>query len=92
MKTLQTQFKILKLNQKGQFLIEAVLLMIVMASLTILLTSKLREMDYVKKLVAGPWPYLAGVIENGVWMASDQSRSLHPNHKDRNVSFFGDRQ
>ena len=73
-------------NQKGQLIIEAVLLMTVLTSLMILASNILQSQGYVKSLVATPWQTLAGMIESGNWETADKARPLHPNMKFRNVT------
>lgn len=73
-------------NQKGQIIVEAVLLMVLMVSLAVLVSSKLREMQFAQKVVAGPWVMLNGMIECGVWTDCSQGAGLHPSTRNRNIS------
>lgn len=74
------------LNHKGQFVIEAVLLMIVTLGLFIWGTNQLREGKYMAKLIEGPWQKVAGMIETGVWNTPEKSRQLHPNQISRSIT------
>ncbi|MBO9667302.1 MAG: hypothetical protein J7501_10880 [Bdellovibrio sp.] len=73
-------------NQKGQFVIEAVLLMVVMLSIFIASINALKDSKYLSKLVSGPWVTVAGMIESGVWEPADAARKKHPNQFDRTLS------
>ena len=73
-------------NQRGQFVIEAVLLMIVAMTMITLLTRGLKNMDFVQSLTSGPWVKLSGMVENGVWETPEQSRAKHPNHSNRKLT------
>ena len=57
------QFK----NERGQFALEAVLLMTVMLSAVLLGLRVLKENDVLANLVETPWERTAGMIETGVW-------------------------
>ncbi|MBX3041942.1 MAG: hypothetical protein KF789_14645 [Bdellovibrionaceae bacterium] len=71
-------------NQHGQFVVEGILLMVVLLGAMTLMTTKIRELGLVSKLVTGPWDKIAGMTENGVWAApSDASRKQHPNTYNR---------
>lgn len=73
-------------NDKGQFVIEAVLLMIVTIGLFIWGTNQLREGKYLAKLIEGPWQQVAGMIESGVWSSPEKSRQKHPNQISRSIT------
>ena len=73
-------------NQRGQFVIEGVLLMVVMIGLFLSATRILREEAFLAKLVVGPWERVSGMIENGVWETPAASRDLHPNQLSRSNS------
>lgn len=73
-------------NEKGQLVVEAVLLIIVMMGAALLLTSKLREMEFVQGLTSKPWAMLSGMIECGVWKPcgkSSPAAGLHPSTSNR---------
>lgn len=73
-------------NNKGQFLIETVLMMIVMVGLFIAATSKLRETKALAKMIGGPWEQVSGMIESGVWDGPEAARKKHPNQINRSLS------
>lgn len=73
-------------NNKGQFVIETVLMMIVTIGFFIWGTNQLREGKFLAKLVGGPWAKVAGMLEAGVWEAPEAARKQHPNQINRSVS------
>ena len=79
--------KSLARNSKGQFAIEAVLLMVITVGLFAAATTQLREKQILAKLIEGPWKKVAGMIETGVWEDPKTSQSKHPNQANRGVTF-----
>ena len=73
-------------NSKGQFVIEAALLMVVTVSLFMWGTNKLRDGKYLAKLIGGPWKKVAGMLEAGVWEPPERAKKLHPNQVKRGIS------
>ncbi|KHD88537.1 MAG: hypothetical protein OM95_08480 [Bdellovibrio sp. ArHS] len=73
-------------NRKGQFVIEAVLLMVVGVGFFIWGTNQLREGKILAKLIGGPWEKVSGMIESGVWETPDKARTSHPNQYDRSLT------
>jgi hypothetical protein len=54
-------------NQRGQFVIESILLMVVLISVMSFAMKTLREQKFLGRLVETPWDYTAGMIESGTW-------------------------
>ncbi|MGE0632995.1 MAG: hypothetical protein AB7O96_11340 [Pseudobdellovibrionaceae bacterium] len=77
-------------NQKGQLVVEAVLLVVVMVALFGFFSNWMRNQEFTKKMISGPWLLLSGMIENGVWLPPEKARALHPNNLERNISHEGD--
>lgn len=75
-----------KNSQRGQTLIEAVLLMVVMVMVWYMIQSGLSEMRFVQTVVQGPWTNMQGLIESGVPAPAAQARAQHPGHLSRSVS------
>jgi hypothetical protein len=73
-------------NQRGQVLIEALLLMVLLLGISTLISRQLREREYFQSLVTGPWSRLQGMVECGVWEPCTGQRGLHPNSNTRNIS------
>lgn len=67
-------------NRKGQFVIEAVLLMVLSIGLFLTGTKYLREKKVVEKMVQGPWSRIATMTESGIWAENvPQQIQRHPN-------------
>lgn len=66
-------------NQKGQFLIEGLLLLIILMGVFVMFSQWVQETKQMSKLISGPWDKLAGMTENGVWEEPEASRKKHPN-------------
>lgn len=77
-------------NQKGQLVVEAVLIMVVIVSLYAAFSNWAQGQEFTKKMVSGPWNMLSGMIESGTWNPPAQARAQHPNHLRRNISHEGD--
>lgn len=75
-------------NQKGQGAVEAVLLMAIIATGTLIFSSIMEEQQFVQKLVAKPWETLSGMIECGTWKGCGSG--MHPNSLDRAISYKPD--
>ena len=73
-------------NNKGQFLVETVLMMVLTVGLFIAATGQLKERKVLAKLIGGPWERVSGMIEAGVWAPPDEARKKHPNQTDRSLS------
>lgn len=74
------------LNQKGQFLVEGILLMIVSLAVFIAGMNTLNSNHALSNMFAGPWDTIAGMIESGVWAPSAQAAKSHPNQMNRSLS------
>ncbi|MNJ93518.1 hypothetical protein D3C87_112000 [compost metagenome] len=77
-------------NQKGQFVIETVLLMMVTVGFFLWSMNQLREGKYLSKMISGPWQKVSGMIESGVWEEPEAARQLHPNQIDRSLAWRPD--
>ena len=76
-------------TQKGQFLIEAVLLTLIGISIMALVVSLLKQGNFVQKLTIEPWQKLQGMIECGVWAPcgiTSPAPKLHPSSPSRVLS------
>ncbi len=70
-------------NQRGQFVIEAVLLMIVMLGLVTAFIRTARETEILSKIVETPWEKTSGMIESGNWNPPGVARQKVPYQYDR---------
>lgn len=73
-------------NNKGQFLIETVLLMVLTLGLFMASANFLREKKVLAKLIASPWEKASGMIEAGIWDKPEQARTKHPNQIKRSLT------
>ncbi|MEK7356833.1 MAG: hypothetical protein AAB250_10310 [Bdellovibrionota bacterium] len=80
----------MKLNQRGQFTIEAILLMSAMTAIALFIGKEMRDRKMAATVVEGPWQPIRGMIEDGVWMNPKASKALHPSHKARHATTIGD--
>lgn len=76
----------LRQNQKGQIIVESVLIMVLVLAMLTLVSGKLKEMGYVKKLTVDPWARVSGMVECGAWDpcgigAAAGSKKHHPNNR-----------
>ena len=78
--------KITRLNQRGQFVIESVLLMVVMMGLFVTSMNTLREGKYLSNMVERPWAEVQGMLECGVWGPPSKACKSLPGQLGRQVS------
>jgi hypothetical protein len=78
------------LSRAGQMTIEMMLIAVLMTGVAISISKYARSSGFMASLVEGPWTRIQGMIEDGVWMPSAQSKSFHPNLKKRHASEKGD--
>jgi hypothetical protein len=76
-------------NEKGQSVIEAILLAVVLLGITMFVSNFFKKEELIKKIISGPWQNLAGMIQNGVWAQRSASMQVHPNVHKRHVSVKG---
>jgi hypothetical protein len=70
-------------NQKGQFLIETILLMVITISLMGFIIKTLRERNVLANLVETPWNRTSGMIESGNWNDASTAKQLVPYNYNR---------
>jgi hypothetical protein len=72
-------------NQKGQIIVESVLILVIMIGTLTLVSKKVSEMDYVKKLAVEPWARVSGMVECGSWnpcgIGNPAGKKDHPNNR-----------
>lgn len=67
-------------NSKGQFVIEAILLMTLLVGVVTVLTTQIKERGILNEMISGPWAKISGMAEFGVWAEPDaRTKKLHPN-------------
>jgi competence protein ComGC len=67
-------------NNRGQFVIEMVLLMVISMMLFAALINTFKEKQIMENILVKPWEKISGMIENGVWGGPAQTRSIHPHN------------
>lgn len=77
-------------NERGQFIVEAVLLITLFVGITLFVSQQFTQNNYLSTIVSSPWKSLSGLLQNGEWMPVQASMSLHPNNHIRHTSLLGD--
>ncbi len=73
-------------NQKGQMTIEAVLLLVVFVATFKVAQQSIKDKNFLSNMVSGPWTFVQGMIQNGVWAPGDTGNTIHPNIFGRRAS------
>lgn len=77
-------------GQAGQAVTEAILILVLLLGFTTIVTSYFKNEEILKKLVTGPFAYMAGMLQNGVWLPPDQGAASHPAGHFRHVVIVGE--
>lgn len=77
------------MNQRGQGSVEVILMAAALFLFASLIFKTLKNQGFVSQLVDGPWPIMAGMIENGVWGSPARTKPVHPNYLSRHISLQG---
>ena len=72
-------------NQRGQMTIEAVLIMVALMSVVMFASQAARQNNLLQNAAAGPWKYMRGMIEDGIW-STQLHNPYHPNVKARHAT------
>ncbi len=72
-------------SQRGQATIEAVLIVVVLLSAAIYVSQQFRSRKTMASLVEGPWSYIDGMAQYGVWGTPKRVKKLNP-YSSRRVS------
>lgn len=73
-------------SQKGQMTVEAVLILVILVGVFTVTQREISKRQLLSKIVSGPWSIIAGMIENGVWLPTEQGKTYHPNVFGRRAS------
>lgn len=73
-------------SQRGQFTVEAVLILTIMVGVFTLLHREISKRQLLNSIVSGPWSHIAGMIESGVWVPAEGAKTYHPNVFGRRAS------
>lgn len=69
-----------RVNDRGQFAIEAVLLLTIGLMLFVSLKKWADDSQIFANIFTKPWQKISGMMENGVWGTPGATRSKHPNN------------
>lgn len=70
-------------KSKGQFVIEAVLLLSIGIMLFLGLKKWAEEKQIFSNILTKPWAKISGMIENGAWGDPASTRSKHPHNHEK---------
>jgi len=76
-------------NQGGQVIIEYILMMVVVLTMSFLLQKWLRDTAFIQNFTIQPWGRLNGMIQCGAWSPCGvelKKKGLHPNAAERVLS------
>jgi hypothetical protein len=76
-------------NNRGQFILEAILVMVIFMGIVVLVAGYFQKNDVLSSLIKGPWQRLSGMLQNGEWMSPAQSQAYHPSQPSRHVTIEG---
>lgn len=79
-----------KVSQKGQLSIEAVLIVIVLISLSLFVSREIKNRNLVGKLVSGPWKKISGMMSTGNWKDPNEAMDSHLHPHVNGISREGD--
>lgn len=80
------EFSAKRPHQRGQVLIEYVLMGVLAMSLIAAGSRIIREKKITQNLTQGPWEKASGMIESGIWAPPLEARQNHPNATVRMLS------
>lgn len=78
-------------GQGGQAITEAVLIIVVLFGFTFMVANYLKKEEVLKRLITGPFTYLSGMLQNGVWAPADKGAEMHPSIHFRHIVITGER-
>ena len=73
-------------SQKGQLVVEAVLLLALTVAIFIAVSAQFRDQQVLANILSRPWNSVSSMVQDGVWKPNE----LHPAHRGRWVSVRGD--
>jgi hypothetical protein len=77
-------------NQRGQYTIEAVLLLLIFTGIVATAGATMKKNEFVKRLVQGPWTNLSGMFQNGIWAPPLAGQPAHPTTHSRHITVLGE--
>lgn len=70
-------------KSKGQFVIEAVLLLSIGVMMLMALKNWADQSQIFANIMTKPWAKISGMIENGAWGTPASTRSYHPHNHEK---------
>lgn len=67
-----------KKSQKGQFILEYILLAILVVSVYTVIKRQIGDRSIVAELFSGPWASIAKMMEDGTWQTARGEDEIHP--------------
>ena len=77
-------------NNKGQMVIEMILIFTVILAIVTALRTTMRDSEVIQTMVQGPWQVLSGMMMAGNWNPPDQAVLEHPAIHTRHGSVEGE--
>lgn len=65
-------------NEKGQLVIEFVLLMVLVLGAVTLIKKQFSEKQILSQMISGPWASVSFMMENGTWDKKKSPDEAHP--------------
>ncbi len=76
----------LRKSREGQATVEAILLLTIFLAVSMSISQSFEKNNYFAMIIEGPWDFVDGMIQNGVWKKAAQSENLNPNGRFRHGS------
>lgn len=77
-------------NESGQMIVEYILLSALAITVTVIVSSYMKQNEFFGQVVASPWKKLSGMIQNGQWGDPQSTMSNHPNNHSLSTSVRGE--
>lgn len=65
-------------NCRGQSSVEAILIMVIFTAFAMYATKQFKQRKTVSAMVSGPWEYVDGMAQHGVWGPQTRVKTLSP--------------
>jgi len=77
-------------NQRGQAIIESVLIITILFGFTFMAAQYFKNEDFLRRLITGPFVNLSGLLQNGIWAPPAVGAASHPSKHYRHIVITGD--
>ena len=81
----------MKMNSRGQAVTESILIIVLLMGFTMIVANYIKKEEVFKRLITGPFVFLAGMMQNGVWQSASIGAASHPANHNRHVVITGDK-